>query len=140
MTNTRILTLAVDADVNDHNVIDRIPRILKSYIDGVHLLDDRTVEGVADFEWGDDQPDFPLSLADARKYADEDGFVQVTLLIDKEQYMDFYAIGARKPCAEDELDLVHSYAFDFGAPEESNAEIVGVSGTDFVVNYTTCID
>lgn len=36
-------------------------------------------------------------------------------------------------------DLVVRAAFDFGLPEDCEAEVIGVSGSNFIVRYTTRI-
>lgn len=63
--------------------------------------------------------------------------VTVRVSIGQEQYLERYAMSLSGSGGDDHLDLLHDEAFGFGRPDDARAEIVGVDGPDFIVEYTT---
>lgn len=123
------LTIATDS-------VDAVTTI-SQYVYGVHVLGNTEVEKPAavDVEWAEDSPTLPMSATDAEPLVNEDGYVTVVVMLPQE-YVFTYA-AAKFVGGEGVEDLAHDAAFDFGVTHDSSFEIVGVSGEDFVVRYTT---
>ncbi|MGY4541147.1 hypothetical protein ACVWY0_001056 [Arthrobacter sp. UYNi723] len=125
MTMT-IMTLALEESVA-HDIARRVP--------GSNILE--TTE-IAKSNVG-----LPLDSRRAEDRMDRDGNITVTLLLDQEKYFD-HVIAAASDGANSPEDYAHDVAFGFGAPRESSSRIIGVSGTEFIVSYTThireCLD
>lgn len=78
----------------------------------------------------------PLTSERAEAAMDTDGNIAVTLLLNKDTYLR-YVVASTTGEGSTPEDYAHAAAFNFGYPRESAAEIIGCSGSDFVVSYTT---
>jgi hypothetical protein len=78
----------------------------------------------------------PMDSERAEALMDTDGNITVTVLLDKETYV-LYVVASTTGTGTTPEDYAHSAAFDFGTPRESSAEIVGVSGSNFIISYST---
>lgn len=140
MSTCRIITLAVDETAGNNDFFDQLPLTLTRAVPGSHVLDDRVLEGPTDFEWDgedDSQPRLPLTAEEATALMDDEGRVQVTVLVDKDDYLIAYSRGLYGTMP-DHWDLIHDLAFDFGGPSDADTEIVGIGdGGEFAVNYST---
>ncbi|GAB5079734.1 hypothetical protein [Arthrobacter sp. AD-310] len=81
-------------------------------------------------------PNLPMNAEQAEVLMDTDGNVTVTVVLDKEIYLRYVVSSTTGEGATPE-DYAHGAAFKFGRPRESAAEIIGVSGSDFIVSYST---
>lgn len=86
----------------------------------------------------EESPQFPLSMLQAEDLMDRDGYVTVIVRLDQDKYLDHVIASATDDGLSPE-DYAHEAAFGFGRPRESSAEITGVSGSEFLVSYTTFI-
>lgn len=80
-------------------------------------------------------PLFPLSSHQAEDLMDRDGTVEVTLLLDQEKYFN-HVISSSSGGLTPE-NYAHDVAFRFGQPREGVTRIIGVSGSAFIVSYST---
>lgn len=132
MTKT-ILTLALD----DHAALD----IIAGGLPGSHILNKTEVNGdnpVFDLAEEENNAELPLDSDRAEALMDRDGFVTVILLLDQDNYLGYVVASATKGATTPE-DYAHDTAFSFGIPNDCSAEIIGVSGSNFIVSYTTHI-
>lgn len=83
-------------------------------------------------------PAIPLKSEQAEALMDRDGNITVTLLLDQEKYFDHVIASASSGAITPET-YAHDVAFGFGTPRECATRILGVSGTGFIVSYTTHI-
>lgn len=83
------------------------------------------------------RPTLPFDQEAARTTMDENGSITVVVEVDQDEFMNNRAYGASGGYSE--ADTAHSAAFDFGLPEDCEAEVIGVSGSNFIVRYTTRI-
>ncbi|MCB5280582.1 hypothetical protein [Arthrobacter sp. ES1] len=81
---------------------------------------------------------FPLSSVQAEDLMDRDGNLTVTLLLDQERYFK-HVITAAQGDAPAPEDYAHAVAYGFGRPRECVTRILGTSGGDFIVSYSTHI-
>lgn len=105
------------------------------------MLDSAELDAdLTDFEWddADGMPQMPMSVEDARKLMDEDGYLTVVLAIHKQSYLEYHAYSSTQG-ADTHEDFVHSAVFDFGLPHDCETELLAVQGDDFIVSYTTRI-
>ncbi|MFJ2662529.1 hypothetical protein [Arthrobacter koreensis] len=86
----------------------------------------------------EESPQLPLNMVQAEDLMDRDGYVTVTVHLDQDKYLDHVIASATGDGLSPE-DYAHEAAFGFGWPRESSAEITGVSGSEFIVSYTTFI-
>lgn len=137
---TRVLTIAVDGteDIYGENLAEIIHRA----VPGSHTLENQLVStDIIMAEWSNGEfISSPMNTQEAAEFIDDDGFITVITAIDQDRYMEFRAAGLSTIGADDEYDLLHSSLFDFGLPTDCTATILAVSGTDFIVSYTTWID
>lgn len=137
MTTRQILTIAIDdsCDVPSDRLADLVHRL----IPGSHTLDNTALDAqVTDFEWDDagDEPRLPMSAEQARQLTDDDGRITLVTTIDQDTYF-AGVIGSTTQGADTAEDYVHHQVFDFGLPYDCSLNIIAVSGSDFVVTYST---
>lgn len=147
MPTNSIITIATD----DAKPITEMIYALRTVETRCFILDDCTIEGPTDFEWDitpadfgweDDaiQPNLPLSPEDARKLMDDKGNIQVTVQIEKGEYLDLVAHSRFTGSDLSPARAAHDLALSFGDPEDDDHEIIGVTRDSFIVNYMTKID
>lgn len=132
MTKT-ILTLALDHPDALVAIAEQVP--------GSHILNKTDIDGNSptfDFSEIVNSSELPLDSDKAENLMDRDGFVTVTLLLDQDNYFS-HIIAAATGGASTPEDYAHDAAFSFGIPNDCSAEIIGVSGSSFIVSYTTHI-
>lgn len=134
MSTQRIITVLVDDSTTGVRATEVITRALP----GSHILDNNDAGTLSNFEWDQDAPEFPMTKQDATAHMTPEGRITVLLTIDKE---DFFAhiVDSTIDGASSQDDLAHDAAFDFGVTCDSATEIIGVTGDDFIVRYTTDI-
>lgn len=121
-----ILTLA------PHNAAGDIDGLLPTATEIIDLLSATHVPG------GKDKLRFPLTSHQAEDLMDRDGNVSITLHLDQGKYFNHVIASASGDGITPE-NYAHEVAFGFGRPHESEAHIVGVEGSDFIVSYRTHI-
>lgn len=134
MSTNRIITVLVDDSTPDVRATEVICRALP----GSHILDNNDAGTLSNFEWDQDAPVFPMNQQDAAAHMTKDGRITVLLTIDKETFFSHVAAGYTDGASSQD-DLAHDAAFDFGLTTDSSTEIIGVSGDEFIVRYTTDI-
>lgn len=80
-----------------------------------------------------------LNPVDARALLDTDGNVTLVVRIDQEHYLEGHAMYLSGSGGDDHFNYLHDEVFSFGQPYDPSAEIVGIDGDDFLVEYTTNI-
>lgn len=81
---------------------------------------------------------FPLNSPQAEDLMDREGYVTVSLRLDQGKYFDHMIACASGEDLTPE-DYAHEMAFGFGAPREAAVQVIGNSGTDFLVTYRTYV-
>lgn len=81
-----------------------------------------------------------LNATDAKYLANQDGDITLVVRVDQTNYLCAHATIMGAPGTDDHFDLLHETAFSEGLTYGSAAEIIGVSGSDFLVRYTTNIE
>lgn len=99
---------------------------------GGHEADDQVGISVADNDC------FPLNSHQAENLMDRDGYVTVSLRLDQGKYFDHMIACASGDDLTPE-DYAHEMAFAFGVPREAAVQVIGNSGTDFFVTYSTYV-
>ena len=127
-----IVTLALD---------DSVAFDIALHLPGSHILNTTEIENIfADFNLsgGEGRKGPALTSEQAENIMDRDGNVTVILLLDQENYFSHFVASVIDGASSPE-SYAHNVAFKIGTPFEATAEIIGTSGADFIVSYTTHI-
>lgn len=142
MTTTHIVPTAIDstAMLNGPAAAAAISRAIEGS-HGLGVIDISDAHATF-FEWDEDSPSLLLTPPEVRTIArNNDATLSaftVVVTLDKDAVRSAIAASAIDPDI-DEHDLAHNAVFYFGIPTNSTFEIIGVTGTDFIVKYTTDI-
>lgn len=127
-----IMTLAID---------DSVAFDLALHLPGSRILNTTEIENTStDFNisGGEGRKGPALTSEQAENIMDREGNVTVVILLDQENYFSHFVASATDESSSPE-SYAHSVAFAIGKPFEATAEIIGASGADFIVSYTTHI-
>lgn len=117
----------------------RAPHYCDSHLSRGFVPSQATIPNKPVIREGDkDSSQLPLNPVQAENLMDRDGYVTVTVRLDQDKYLD-HVIASATDDGPNPEDYAHEAAFGFGWPRESSAEIIGVSGSEFIVSYTTFI-